>query len=266
VLAWRPHPATSRLAETRELRDDAAWGNADLSANVANPPHVGADGSVASGMGLAGRLSFDRFQLDLSAGRLSGQSGAIPLSPKALAVLEYLAARRGRLVTKDELLGAIWPGVFLGDGVLKVCVSEIRRALGDDARQPRIIETAHRRGYRFIAEVFGSSTSEPPAGPPPASPARLPVRYARSGDVDIAYQVLGSGPVDLLLVMGWVSHLEYYWSEPSFARFLNRLARTCGPYWARWARGARSCAGCRRAGPCAACSPRPIRNRRKRWS
>src|SRR6185295_15336516 len=176
-------------------------------------------------MPLEGRFSFDRFQLDLSAGRLSGHSGPIPLSPKALAVLEYLAARPGRLIGKDELLAAIWPGVFLGGGALKVCVSEIRHALGDDARKPRIIETAHRRGYRFIAEVVDSSPAPAlPAGPPSTSPIRVPVQYARSGEVSIAYQVLGSGPVDLVFVMGWVSHLEYFWNEPSFARFLRRLA------------------------------------------
>ena len=54
------------------------------------------------------------------------------------------------------------------------------------------------------------------------------MRYARSGDVNIAYQVLGRGPIDLVFVMGWVSHLEYFWSEPSFARFLRRLAGSRG--------------------------------------
>lgn len=162
-------------------------------------------------------LLFDRFVLDPAAGRLSGPSGPIPLSPKALAVLEYLAARRGRLVAKDELLAAVWPGVFLGDGALKVCVNEIRRALGDDARRPRLIETAHRRGYRFIADV-----SDPSA--PPAQPARTQVRYARNGAVSLAYQVLGSGPMDLVLVQGGVTHLEHAWLAPSFARFLRRLA------------------------------------------
>ncbi|MDT4965398.1 MAG: eukaryotic-like serine/threonine-protein kinase [Acidobacteriota bacterium] len=48
--------------------------------------------------------------------------------------------------------------------------------------------------------------------------------YATSGDVNIAYQVIGDGPLDLVFVMGWVSHLEYFWREPSFARFLLRLA------------------------------------------
>lgn len=49
-------------------------------------------------------------------------------------------------------------------------------------------------------------------------------RYAKSGDVNIAYQVVGNGPIDLVFVMGWVSHLDYFWEEPAFARFLTRLA------------------------------------------
>jgi serine/threonine protein kinase/pimeloyl-ACP methyl ester carboxylesterase/DNA-binding winged helix-turn-helix (wHTH) protein/class 3 adenylate cyclase len=50
------------------------------------------------------------------------------------------------------------------------------------------------------------------------------IHYARSGDVNIAYQVIGTGPIDLVFVMGWVSHLEWFWKEPSFAHFLQRLA------------------------------------------
>ena len=50
------------------------------------------------------------------------------------------------------------------------------------------------------------------------------VQYARSGDVDIAYQVVGDGPRALVFVMGWVSNIEYFWREPTFARFLRRLA------------------------------------------
>ena len=49
-------------------------------------------------------------------------------------------------------------------------------------------------------------------------------RYAKSGDINIAYQVLGSGPVDLIYVPGWVTHLEYGWEEPSLARFYRKLA------------------------------------------
>src|SRR5258708_16867879 len=49
-------------------------------------------------------------------------------------------------------------------------------------------------------------------------------KYARSGDVSIAYQVVGDGPVDLVLVLGWLSHLAYVWELPAMAGFLNRLA------------------------------------------
>jgi pimeloyl-ACP methyl ester carboxylesterase len=59
---------------------------------------------------------------------------------------------------------------------------------------------------------------------PEAEPDRPETRYVQNGDVNIAYQVAGSGPVDIVFVMGWVSHLEYFWTEPRFARFLLRLA------------------------------------------
>src|SRR5713101_2215810 len=49
-------------------------------------------------------------------------------------------------------------------------------------------------------------------------------RYARSGNLHIAYQVAGDGPVDLVFVHGWISHIEHLWEEPSLARLLNRLA------------------------------------------
>jgi DNA-binding winged helix-turn-helix (wHTH) protein len=47
----------------------------------------------------------------------------------------------------------VWPGVFVGDAVLKSTIRELRKALGDDSHEPRFIETAHRRGYRFMAPV-----------------------------------------------------------------------------------------------------------------
>jgi DNA-binding winged helix-turn-helix (wHTH) protein len=97
-------------------------------------------------------IAFESYVLDLLAGRLCGRCG-IPLTPKASALLEYLAANPGRLLSKRELLDALWPRAYVTDGVLKVCIRELRRALGDDARTPRVIETAHRRGYRFIARV-----------------------------------------------------------------------------------------------------------------
>jgi DNA-binding winged helix-turn-helix (wHTH) protein len=174
---------------------------------------------------MVSRITFGDFQFDPATGDLHGSSGLVELTPKALELLGYLTTHAGRLVTKQELLDALWPDVFVTDGVLKVCVREIRRALDDDARAPRFIETAHRRGYRFIAPVRADAAVS--GGVERAAPRTTDggrIQYARSGDVNIAYQVLGSGPIDLVFVMGWVSHLEYFWREPSFARFLRRLA------------------------------------------
>src|SRR5580765_1552190 len=164
------------------------------------------------------RITFPPFQLDLAAGRLSCGPKPLDLPPKAFGVLRYLAERPGQLVSKEELLHGIWPDVHVSSDVLKVTIAEIRKVLDDPFREPRFIETAHRRGYRFIART---ETRTPVSAGRPEIP---PTHYARSGDVNIAYQVLGDGPLDLVFVMGWVSHLEYFWTEPSFARFLRRLA------------------------------------------
>jgi len=178
---------------------------------------------------------FGPFSLDLVSGYLYRGTTPVPLTPKAFALLEYLASHAGRLVPKAELLNAIWPGVFVGDDVLKGAIREVRKALGDAPQSPSFIETAHRRGYRFIApieavqpDVAPTERDHTPVGSPTSAPPRTfsapRVGYARSGSVNIAYQVIGTGPVDLVFVMGWVSHLEYFWNEPSFARFLERLA------------------------------------------
>jgi len=168
------------------------------------------------------RIAFPPFELDLSAGRLMRDSSTLDLSPKAHSVLRYLVERPGQLISKDELIQSVWQGVHVGDDVLKVAVAAIRKALGDPYKEPLYIETAHRRGYRFIGKI------EPQAEPVSVTPiANLEIpktHYAKSGDVNIAFQVLGDGPIDLVFVMGWVSHLEYFWSEPSFAKFLRRLA------------------------------------------
>jgi pimeloyl-ACP methyl ester carboxylesterase/DNA-binding winged helix-turn-helix (wHTH) protein len=176
-------------------------------------------------------LAFAEFRLDPERGQLLRGATPVALTPKAFALLEYLAARAGRLVSKQELLDAVWPNVFVGEAVLKGTIRDVRRALGDDSHAPQFIETAHRRGYRFVAPVVAED-GHPQAAPPAAVPAGVPrtagvaprVSYARSGSVNIAYEVVGAGPIDLIFVMGWVSHLEYFWNEPSFARFLNRLS------------------------------------------
>src|SRR6185369_12610905 len=100
-------------------------------------------------------ILFKPYSLDLTNECLWEGSQPIKLRPKAFAVLEYLLARPGQLVTKEELLDAVWPGTFVGEAVLKVAIRQLRETLGDDPKSPRFIETAHRRGYRFIGPIAG---------------------------------------------------------------------------------------------------------------
>ncbi len=110
------------------------------------------------------QIVFSPFRLDPSNEQLWIGLEPIPLAPKAYAVLHFLATHPGRLVTKDELLDAVWPETHVTEGVLKVAVAEIRKALNDVSRSPRFIETAHRRGYRFIASIDGDEPGAAPRG------------------------------------------------------------------------------------------------------
>jgi DNA-binding winged helix-turn-helix (wHTH) protein len=74
----------------------------------------------------------------------------VDLRPRSLTMLRYLAERPGKLITKKELLTQLWPGIYVSPTVVKVCVREIRDALGDEAAKPQFIEMVGTQGYRFI--------------------------------------------------------------------------------------------------------------------
>ncbi|HMG36469.1 MAG TPA: AAA family ATPase [Blastocatellia bacterium] len=99
------------------------------------------------------QIAFGPFRLDLLNQCLWCEKKQIPLPPKEFSLLLYLIRRPGQLVTKEQLIEAVWPDTIVGDGVLKVTIRKIRAVLNDDPRSPRFIETAHRRGYRFIGTI-----------------------------------------------------------------------------------------------------------------
>lgn len=91
--------------------------------------------------------------LDLQDERLWRGGQVIPLSPKAFAMLRYFVTHPERLLTKEMLLDSVWPGLYVTESQVKQVVQQLRRALGDNPRTPRFIETVHRRGYRFIGTI-----------------------------------------------------------------------------------------------------------------
>jgi DNA-binding winged helix-turn-helix (wHTH) protein/tetratricopeptide (TPR) repeat protein len=105
------------------------------------------------------QLLFPPFRLDISGGRLWRDDHVLALRPKTFAVLCYLLEHPGKLITNDELLKAVWSDVVVDESMPRLCIRELRQALGDDAKQPRFIETQPRRGYRFIGKVASSQYS-----------------------------------------------------------------------------------------------------------
>ncbi|MDH3598749.1 MAG: AAA family ATPase, partial [Candidatus Tectomicrobia bacterium] len=101
----------------------------------------------------ASQWCFERFRLDLTNACLWHHDQMIALPPKPFAVLTYLVTHAGQLVPKETLFDVVWPETVAGDAVLKTCIRQIRKALGETARSPQFVATVHRRGYRFIAPV-----------------------------------------------------------------------------------------------------------------
>lgn len=95
----------------------------------------------------------DGWLVQPSLNRVANHAMAIRVRPQLIDVLTCLAQRQGSVVSKDELLATVWNDRFVAESGVARCVAELRQVLADDARQPRIIETIPKRGYRLIAEV-----------------------------------------------------------------------------------------------------------------
>ncbi len=102
-------------------------------------------------------ILFHPFRLDPVNERLWRGEQPLPLRPKPFAILRYLVAHADTLVTKAELLAAVWQHTHVAEGVLRGYIRDLRAVLGDDPAAPRFIETVERRGYRFIAPLTPNS-------------------------------------------------------------------------------------------------------------
>src|SRR5687767_165472 len=205
--------------------------------------------------------SFGAFRVDGHERLLFKADREIPLTPKVFDTLLALIENSSHVLTKKELMQKVWPDSFVEENNLAQNISLLRKALGesfiqtipkrgyrfvadvritgDDTETLIVRERTRARivverddddvvdvrqiqslmpGATTLIDAIDVTPTETPLLRPPET------MYARSGDLNIAYQVIGDAPLDLVFVMGWVSHLEYFWREPNFARFLLRLA------------------------------------------
>lgn len=99
--------------------------------------------------------------VDPAAGRISRQGAEIKLEPKVMSVLVYLAQHSGKVVSREKLEASVWEGVVVGYDALASTIIKLRKAFGDSSRNPEIIETVSKKGYRLIAAVSHDKQAEP---------------------------------------------------------------------------------------------------------
>lgn len=119
------------------------------------------------------RLGFEGCLFDSDTRELSKDGRTVPLSPKAFALLELLIQDRPKAVSKEAIHGVLWPAMFVSDSSLPNLVMELRTALEDPARRPRIIRTVARFGYAFCADATAAATRARVEPPPTAAAYRL---------------------------------------------------------------------------------------------
>ena len=157
---------------------------------------------------------FGEFELDPARRELRLQGKPQPLQPQVFDLLMYLVENHERVVPKQELLEALWPDTIVTESSIQRAVSLARSALGELG--PALIQTFPRQGYRFVGDI----TSETK----PTPTAKLRPRYARSGDVHIAFTTLGEGDTDIVVINGWILPMRAMFHHPDTRAAIEALA------------------------------------------
>lgn len=169
---------------------------------------------------------------ELDAERRELTVGGVPahVEPQVFDVLRHLIENRDRVVSRDDLVDAVWQGRIVSDSTISARINSARRAVGDDGDAQAVIRTVPRRGFRFVAAVAeagpeaagGARPAEVSGG---AAAGGQEVRFCRSRDgVRIAYAVSGSGP-PVVKIGNWLTHLDYDWQSPVWRPFLDAIGR-----------------------------------------
>ncbi len=126
-------------------------------------------------------IAFSDCEVDEELYQLRRAGRVVKIEPKVFDVLLFLIRSRERVVSKLELLDAIWPGEAVSESVLPRCIAAARRAIGDDRTRQKLIQTVHGRGYRFVAEIGSPASGVGAPDAAPEEPSETPLFVGREG-------------------------------------------------------------------------------------
>lgn len=170
------------------------------------------------------------YRIDDRAFEVWHEGQRLPVEPQVLELLLFLIERREQVVSKEEIFEHVWKGRIVSESALSSRIKAIRKLLGDDGNRQSIIRTVYGRGFRFVGELSDdrsvADTSAALQSEPTAESTFEPpvTRYVAVNDVHVAYQVFGKGPLDLVIVPGFISNVEIGWESPECAAWLRSFA------------------------------------------
>jgi DNA-binding winged helix-turn-helix (wHTH) protein len=169
-------------------------------------------------------LRFADYTLDTDTRELRLGADMVAIEPQVFDLLVYLIGNRDRVVSKDDLLDAVWGGRIVSESTLTTRINAARRAIGDSGEKQHLIRTVARKGFRFIAPVIEGH--DPGAGratqPPPHLHQQVQLCTAKDG-TRLAYATVGEGS-PVIKTGTWLNHLEHDWESPVWKHLFTELA------------------------------------------
>ena len=176
---------------------------------------------------------FEDCSLDTDRRELRRAGTLVPVEPQVFDVLQFLLANCERVVTKDDLIAAVWKGRIVSESTLTSRITAVRQAIGDNGEQQRLVRTVARKGHRFVGDVRIekpapaplATANAPPDRPRPAQSDTPAVSFCRTRDgINLAVATVGTGSV-VVRAAHWATNIDHDWQSPITGPLLQRLAR-----------------------------------------